>query len=345
MLLQSDANANDVDPEKGLTPLHCAIYGYHMDRAEETSEFIEELVKHGADTKKIDASGEAPAHLVIGTLDFRIISKFVDQLGSEILDLKDAGGNTLFHYAVGYLDEHLIYLLLERGANLMARNHTQVEVDEDGLEIVGGGSMESLDAVTTRTFERGRSIIIHRLPVQEAMKNGNSKNYFNAVRRIDFGHVSRNWSPEETFEFLTSHLIAATKEVRPDIVRLLFLNIHDVSLLHKVLLYCDKSNEDETFTKTALEWAVENNDRLCTTEILHQEFECHRASKVAGLACLRRQLTGDELLMWTIETFTMFYDKTFAQKNVIPMMGLVPLFLSISSFVYDYYSGAAIYSN
>ena len=40
-----------------------------------------------------------------------------------------------------------------------------------------------------------------------------------------------------------------------------------------------------------------------------QEFECHRASKFAGLSCLRRQLTGDELLMWTIETFTMFYDR------------------------------------
>ena len=91
-------------------------------------------------------------------------------------------------------------------------------------------------------------------------------------------------------------------------MRIIFQNIDDVTLLHKVLLHCDKNHPDETFTKTALEWAVENNDRLCTTEILHQEFECHRASKFAGLSCLRRQLTGDELLMWTIETFTMFYD-------------------------------------
>ena len=104
-------------------------------------------------------------------------------------------------------------------------------------------------------------------------------------------------------------LQAATREVRPDIVRIIFQNIDDVTLLHKVLLFCDKNHEDETFTKTALEWAVENNDRLCTTEILHQEFECHRASKFAGLSCLRRQLTGDELLMWTIETFSMFYDR------------------------------------
>jgi hypothetical protein len=58
----------------------------------------------------------------------------------------------------------------------------------------------------------------------------------------------------------------------------------------------------------------------------------------AGLACLRRQLTGDELLVWTIETFTMFYEKTWAQSVMFPLFGLIPLFFSIFTFVYDYYS-------
>ena len=53
------------------------------------------------------------------------------------------------------------------------------------------------------------------------------------------------------------------------------------------------------------------------------------------------QLTGDELLMWTIETFNAFYPQTFAQKYFIPLMGLFPLLLSIATFVYDYYSGFA----
>ncbi len=34
----------------------------------------------------------------------------------------------------------------------------------------------------------------------------------------------------------------------------------------------------------------------------------------------------------------MFYKKTFAQRTVIPLLGLIPLFVSISTFVYDYYS-------
>ena len=58
-----------------------------------------------------------------------------------------------------------------------------------------------------------------------------------------------------------------------------FFQAHQVTKnkkgLHNILLFKDVLNEDETFTKTALEWAVENNDRLCTTEILHQEYECH----------------------------------------------------------------------
>ena len=53
---------------------------------------------------------------------------------------------------------------------------------------------------------------------------------------------------------------------------------------------------------------------------------------------MRDRLTGDELLLWTVETFTMFYEKTWAQKSIIPIIGLGPLILSIFTFVYDNYS-------
>ena len=41
------------------------------------------------------------------------------------------------------------------------------------------------------------------------------------------------------------------------------------------------------------------------------------------------QFSGDELLMWTIETFTLFYERTWAQKFVFPFVGLMPVFMSI----------------
>ncbi len=87
------------------------------------------------------------------------------------------------------------------------------------------------------------------------------KNYFNALRRLDFNDLASRWTPAQYEEFICAHLIAAARDVRPDIVRLLFQQIEGVRRLHRILLYCDKSHEDETFTKTALEWAVENNDR------------------------------------------------------------------------------------
>ena len=83
------------------------------------------------------------------------------------------------------------------------------------------------------------------------MKTGNSKNYFNALRRADFEELAGKWTPIVREQFLCSHLIAATRDVRPDIVRLLFQQVEGEALLHRVLLFCDKLHEDETFTKTA----------------------------------------------------------------------------------------------
>ena len=103
-------------------------------------------------------SGLTPAHLVVGTLDFRLMTKFIDELGGDCLNMVDDSGNTLFHFAVGCVDEQLIYSMIEKGANLLSKNYAEVEVaeDADGTEFlptaaaaadgsVGGSRRSSLD--------------------------------------------------------------------------------------------------------------------------------------------------------------------------------------------------------
>ena len=104
----------------------------------------------------------------------------------------------------------------------MSKNYAEVEIAEDanGTEILpldDSASKSSLASGLDRrrrsslaaTGWRSRSVVVQRLPVQEAMKNGNSKNYFNALRRLDFASLAQNWTPQENEEFLTSHLIVS----------------------------------------------------------------------------------------------------------------------------------------
>lgn len=125
---------------------------------------------------------------------------------------------------MAFLDTKL--KISERGADLLSKNYAEVEIaeDADGTEILpaaadDSASKGSLDSGLDRRRRRSslgvgwrsRSVVIQRLPVQEAMKNGNSKNYFNALRRVDFASLAQNWTPQENEEFLTSHLIVSDK--------------------------------------------------------------------------------------------------------------------------------------
>ena len=121
-LLAFGADPNDSDPVRNVSPLHAAIYGYHIERVDETCDFVDDLLASGADPRRADVSGESAAHLVIGTLDFRVMSKFVDALGAEALEMEDDSGNSLFHYAVGILDDVSIYkMIVEKVMNTPLR--------------------------------------------------------------------------------------------------------------------------------------------------------------------------------------------------------------------------------
>ena len=58
------------------------------------------------------------------------------------------------------------------------------------------------------------------------------------IRRMDFD--SMEWTDDQRFEFLTSHLLVAAREVQPDIVRLLFQSIVDFKLLHRFVTFLCK---------------------------------------------------------------------------------------------------------
>ena len=238
ILLEFGADPNVSDLQVGYTPLHNAILGYHISRVDETCAFLDDLLDHGADPKAMDYSGETAAHLSIGTLDFRVMSKFLAHFGSSIQDVKDDSGNTLFHYAVGCLDEDSIYHMMSNGANLMSCNCKEVQMDEDeefrprtaGKLIFNFGSDRNF-------YTRSRSVVIERIPLQEAMKNGNATAYFNALRRIDFKDILASMDNVKSYRFLCMHLTAATRDVRPDIVRILFHHINDERQLHDILLF------------------------------------------------------------------------------------------------------------
>ena len=108
----------------------------------------------------------------------------------------------------------------------MSKNYAEVEIAEDAdgtdfLPLDDSASKSSLASGLDRDRRRrsslaagwrSRSVVIQRLPVQEAMKNGNSKNYFNALRRLDFASLAQNWTLQENEEFLTTHLIVSESD-------------------------------------------------------------------------------------------------------------------------------------
>ena len=48
----------------------------------------------------------------------------------EMQNIRDESGNTLFHYAVGCLDEDSIFHMMSTGVDLMSTNHSEVAIDQ-----------------------------------------------------------------------------------------------------------------------------------------------------------------------------------------------------------------------
>ena len=110
------------------------------------------------------------------------------------------------------------------------------------------------------------------------------------------------------------------------------------TVIGDIIHYYDKNHPIETFWKTALAWANENDDPISVSDLLHLEFEAHE-DKEEGLRSIKHQLTNDKLLFWITRTFTRFYPKSpciMWTKAII--MSLFQLGISYFFFIFDIYT-------
>ena len=151
--------------------------------------------------------------------------------------------------------------------------------------------------------------------------------------------------------FLETHLVACCKEMNLDFFRDLyhFLNegTHttpppDLAELSHIVHYRPMRNDGSTFSKTALNWANENNDKSIALELLKLEKHLHH-DRNCGLECLKETLSSDTLLPWILETYKSFY----SPGNYQIFSGILGVFFelvmfSYLPFLYDYYSDVTL---
>ena len=109
-------------------------------------------------------------------------------------------------------------------------------------------------------------------------------------------------------------------------------------ILAKIIHYHDKDHFDETFHKTALAWANENDDPITVSDLLHLEKSTHE-DKEEGLQCIKGQLTNDRLLYWITRTFTRFYPhspcKMWTKALIISVLQIC---ISYFLFIFDIFT-------
>ena len=84
------------------------------------------------------------------------------------------------------------------------------------------------------------------------------------------------------------------------------MNMEEDQVIRSIINYSDKDHHEETFHRTALAWANENDDPISVSDLLHLIKATH-PSKEDGLRCIKQQITNDKLLFWVTRTFSRFY--------------------------------------
>jgi hypothetical protein len=153
-------------------------------------------------------------------------------------------------------------------------------------------------------------------------------------------------------KFLKTHLVGCAREkssqVSNNLVQFIF-NIHlhtqewalEKEDLKEIIHY--KTDNNSLFSKTALNWASANNDRVLALDLLKLENKAHSTEK-EGLACLQKNLSRAVMLPWIIESFSKFYQEPCHKRWLVAVCTVLIdlLLLSYTPFMYDVYSDISL---
>ena len=190
------------------------------------------------------------------------------------------------------------------------------------------------------------------IPYKQIINNLKSylgKFYFNAL--IKFGGIKKIFDAygsnrDRIIEFTRSHLSAACMEKNMDLCKeiIAFLNEGttstqkpDIDELDHIIHYTVENHH--IFSKTALNYANQNNDRILGLELLQLEKQVHQ-DKNKGLSCIMETLDSGPLLSLIIQTYKDFFpDKTKLKTIGIAVWTFIKVGLfSFLPILFDLYS-------
>ena len=179
--------------------------------------------------------------------------------------------------------------------------------------------------------------------------------YFDAVKNYGFKNLLEKYATGNRcslVNFMKTHLSGCAKEMYMDLLneflKFLYEGINGVGAptpdeLHHIIHYQSNCSAGSLFSKTALNWANENNDKVISLELLKLEKKVHHEQR-CGLECLKDNLSSDTLLPWIIETYKNLYEQSrkFVKCQAFMIVCLELVLFSYMPFIYDYYSDVTL---
>jgi len=322
-LLAHPINASLVHPIQRLAPLQMLIK-HALTITTLHLEVVQLLLDQSADPTVAMESDSPVCMATNDTLDVKLLDKFLDYLDSSNINTVDrTTGDTLLHFAVASKDRNDIIKLLEKGADIMIDNRSEERKAKNSV-----------------------------LPMEVAVKQGQGAEYFAALMTYGFNRLveAMRGDMAKTERFLQTHLVGGSKEKEREFVQEVLLVLQAPRVLQltltreqlQAIIHYTRGTSSTVFSKTALSWANENNDRATCMELLRLERQVHGGEDqglVDGLRCLKNHLTSDSLLPWIIDTYNDFYSPGSARWIMAIMSVLCELVVvSYIPYIYDFYS-------